>query len=85
MSFRNVIIATIILSFIGNITGSNNSNNVAQCLRLNIKKYKANAPSNTTDIYGGSKPILTDNYKQIINDKYNRRVYLRKREDRYLF
>lgn len=85
MSFRNAIIATIILSFIGNITSSNNSNNVAQCLRLNIKKYKANASYNTTDIYGGYNSISTDNYKQIINDKYNRRVYLRKREDRYLF
>lgn len=39
---------------------------------------------NSTDTHSKSMPLLTTNYKIILNDKYKRRQYLRKREDRYL-
>jgi len=82
MSLRTAELAIILILYIININIIC-ANNTALSVKMSIKKYKSNH-YNHTDVYGGSIPLLTDNYKIIINDKYNRRVYLRKREDRYL-
>jgi hypothetical protein len=82
MSLRTAELSIILILYIININIIC-GNNTALSVKMPIKKYKSNS-YNHTDVYGGSIPLLTDNYKIIINDKYNRRVYLRKREDRYL-
>jgi hypothetical protein len=83
MSFSKAKILIIIMLYIIDIIyGHDNihmSLYVKRCVeRYNICRY------NCTDIYILSNPILTDNYKLIINDKYRRKLYLRKREDRCL-
>jgi hypothetical protein len=81
MSLRTAELALFLILYIINMNIIC-ANNTALSVKM-PKKYKSPF-YNHTDVYGGAIPLLTDNYKIIINDKYNRRMYLRKREDRYL-
>jgi predicted aconitase len=78
----NAKIALIIMFIIINIISADNITFLS--IKMRIKKYKTNTSYNTTDICSCITPISTDHYKEIINDKYKRRIYLRKREDRVL-
>lgn len=82
MTLINTKIAVIIMFIIINIISADNITFLS--IKMRIKKYKINTSYNTTVMCSCTPPISTDNYKEIINDKYKRRIYLRKREDRAL-
>ena len=76
MSFRNLKFVLIAMYCIINMIHCHNN------MRLYISVKRCIENYNHTDTYSISLPLSTNNYKNIINDKHKRKLYLRKREDR---